>query len=181
MRRLAGLEESRELPLAAAEDALRSRAADLKTLSRNSLISRFVKTPSGDGLAHIEALTNDLGVERERFSMFVKAARRVMLIDAAREKRLAGLSSIDAARQRRGVRARMAENESIIRGGVRLMRRRVGLYRRHLAELPLAWPDAPLGELEKAFDELNNEVIGFHAEIDLNAYERLAGGEVSYK
>jgi hypothetical protein len=183
-QRMAGLEESYDLPLTAAEDALRTRHEDLRALARASLVSRMLRKVRGggeDGFGHIEALTGDIEVERERFGMFVKAARRVMLIDAARLHRLEGLSAIKAARQRRAVRARARENSGLIRHGVRLMRRHVGLYRRHLAALPIEWPDVPLAGIESAFDKLNNDVIGFHAELDEKAYQRLAHGGDSYK
>ena len=181
-RHLLGEEEDYDLPLTAAEDALRVRHDDLLALRLAGVVGRVIRAHRGDGFAHVEALIEDLRVDHQQFLAFVTAARKVMRIDEARHRRLADLDALGARRQLLRVRQRRATNDGLIREGVRAMRLRSQAYERLLRDLPLEWPNVPLDELRDAYEKFHEDVVLFHGEIDRRAYEKLGQSDhISYK
>lgn len=174
--------QDEELPLTAAEDALRDRAADLVAISRVGMPAERVRPRRGDGIARIEAFRDDIEVDTQRFRRFMRAADKVMQIDDARERRLRGLDALAATRQREAVKRRRWRNAELIRNGVRLMRERAEGIKYELKRLSVARPDVPLDEVEEAYEVFNEDVVRFHARIDQSDYLRLGeGGKGRYK
>ena len=176
-----GREEDYDLPLTAAEDALRIRARDMQAISYSGLISQVIPARSGDGFYRVQALIEDLKVERQRFDRFCVAARKVMKIDDARRERLAGLDALTARRQQAVARERRGENDRLIRNAIRLMRRRSGKYRQLLARLPVELPQVPLAELQGAHEAFHEEIVRCHAMIDQHAHRWLGRSRLSLK
>ena len=175
-------EDHYELPLTAAEDALRSRTGDIQSVTSGGVISQIVRPLSGDGYSYVAAIIQDLKVDRQRFDGFTQAARKVMQIDDARAERLSGLDAITARRQRALVEKRRGRNDLLIRNGVRAMRLRSDDYQKNLKQLPIEYPDVPLEEIEEAFELLHEDVVRFHGEIDQHAHQRLGkSGRASLK
>jgi len=174
-RQWLGEEEDYDLPLTGAEDALRMRAHDMEAIRYIGVASRVVKTYTGDGYAHVAALTQDVQVDRQRFAGFVKAARKVMLIDEARSRRLQGLDALTTRRQLSVSLRRRALNDRLIRDGVRAMRFRTRAYKKLLRQLPVERPEIPLYELREAYEDFQEDVVRFHGEIDQRAHNRLGG------
>ena len=175
-------DEDYDLPLSAAEDALRSRAQDLQSIRYGGVVSQIIRPKSGDGYARVSAITQDLKVERQRFSLFVVAARKVMQIDEARKSRLTGLDALTARQQSAIAKRRRAANDRLIRNGVRSMRERSDEYRLVVRRLPVERPQIPTEELQVAYEELREDVVQFHAEIDHHAHVRLGAKSAgSYK
>jgi len=172
-RQWLGEEEDYDLPLTAAEDALRKRADDMEAIRYIGVASRVVKTYTGDGYSHVSALTQDLHVDRQRFADFIAAARTVMQIDEARNRRLQGLDALTARRQLSVSLRRRGLNDRLIRNGVRAMRFRARAYKKLLQQLPVEWPQVPLNELQDAYEEFHEDVVRFHGEIDQRAHNRL--------
>ncbi len=177
-----GEPEDYDLPLTAAEDALRLRAQDMASMGTSGVISQIVRPLHGDGFSRVEAITEDLKVERQRFGRFVEAARQVMRIDQARARVLEGLDAIAARRQKSVAVERRGRNDQIIRQSVRTMRERSLDYQELLKALPVEYPDVPLRELQNAYEAFHEDVVRFHAEIDKYAYMKLGRGrQKSYK
>ncbi len=173
IRQFAGEREDYDLPFTAAEDAMRNRVADLLSIRRSGVISQSIRARNGDGYMHIAAITEDIRVERQRFADFVEAARKTMQIDDARAARLAGLDALTARRQASLARERRRQNDRLIRDGVRSMRARSRQYDRIIRRLPVEWPEVPLQEIRNAHEELHEDVVRFHGEIDRHAHMRL--------
>ena len=166
-------EDHYDLPLTAAEDALRSRVRDIQSFASSGVITQIVRARSGDGFSYIEALTQDLKVDRQRFSEFIEAARKTMQIDDARDVRLQGLDAITARRQLAVVMKRRQRNDLLIRNGVRAMRLRSDDYQKTLRQLPVEYPDIPLEGIEAVYELFHEDVVRFHGEIDQHAHKRL--------
>lgn len=178
VRRLIGRDEIPVLALTAAEDALRAGATDL---AAPRFAGALFESPRGDGFAEVEALIFDLRVERDRFMEFVRAARKVIEIDEARERRLQGLEAFEQRRQYANVRERQLENVELIRNGLRDMRRQLKHQSSRMKRLSVSYPDVPLAEAEAAYTLCKEDVVSFHAEIDHRAYLQLGAGGASYK
>ncbi|MCF6198083.1 MAG: hypothetical protein L3J67_01580 [Hyphomicrobiaceae bacterium] len=172
-RQWLGEEEDYDLPLTAAEDALRKRARDMETIRYVSVATRVAKTYTGDGYSHVSTLTQELHVDRQRFIDFIAAARKVMQIDEARNRRLKGLDALTARRQMSISLKRRGLNDRLIRNGVRTMRARARAYKKLLRQLPVEWPQVPLAELQDVYEDFHEDVVRFHGEIDQRAHNRL--------
>lgn len=171
-----------DLPLTAAEDALRSRSQDMQSIRYSGVISQIVRAPGGDGFSRVAAMTQDLRVDRQRFASFVEAAGKVMQIDNARRTRLKGLDALTARRQSSMVAERREINDKLIRNSVRAMRERSDNYRQNLQLLPVELPNVPLTELQTAHDDFHEDVVRFHAKIDQRAHGQLGrNAKVSLK
>ncbi len=172
-RQWLGEEEDYDLPLTAAEDALRMRARDMEAIRYVGVASHVAKSYTGDGYAQVAALTQELKVDRQRFADFVEAARKVMQIDAARSRRLQGLDALTTRRQLSVSLRRRGLNDRLIRNGVRAMRFRTKAYKKLLRQLPVERPEVPLTELRQAYEDFQEDVVRFHGEIDQRAHNRL--------
>lgn len=174
--------EDYDLPLTAAEDALRRRAKDLYSIRHVGIISQAIPARSGDGYSVVASIITDLKVERQRFARFVMAARKVMRIDDLRRERLAGLDALMARRQSVVATERRARNNWLIREGVRTMRERVEEYREVIMRLPVEYPHVRLRELRAVHEDFQEDVFQFHSEIDERAHMQLGrGARSSYK
>jgi hypothetical protein len=167
------VDDDYDLPLTAAEDALRSRAEDLQAISYAGVLAEIVRPPGSDGFSRVEAIVQDVRVDRKRFAGFVEAARQVMLIDDRRHTLLKGLDALTARRQYGIAVKRRGQNNQLIRDGVRTMRERSKNYAETLKYLPVEWPDVPLARLQDAYEDFHEDVVRFHAEIDQKAHMKL--------
>ncbi len=172
-RHYLGEEQEYDLPLTASEDALRSRALDMASIQYAGVAALVILPRTGDGFSYVAAITQDVKVDHQRFSSFVEAARKVMLIDEARADRLMGLDALTARRQDFAATQRRGRNNLLIREGVRAMRERSAQYRTLLVQLPVERPEVPLLELQTAYDRFHEEVVLFHGEIDQRAHMKL--------
>ena len=176
-----GEERDYDLPLTASEDALRTRADDLRSIPFAGVLAEVVPPSGSDGYSHVAAITENLKVDHQRFGSFVEAARKVMQIDEARANRLEGLDALTARRQLHAATERRGRNDLLIRNGIRTMRERSAKYRQTLLHLPVEQPDVPLGELQAAYEAFHEDVVQFHSEIDQRAHMKLGASSKTLK
>lgn len=168
-----GEDEDYDLPLTAAEDALRTRARDMQSIRYAGIVGQIIPARNGDGFLHVAAIMRDVEVDRQRFKRFGEAARKTMHIDDVRHERLAGLDALTARRQFSVATARRGENNRLIRSGGRAMRKRSRRYRQVLERLPVEYPQVPLASLQAVHEDFHEDVVRFHAEIDQHAHMQL--------
>lgn len=172
VHRLIAVDVPPELPLTAAEDALRQGIGELYDLDRQA---GLYHGRHGDGYGFVEEAIVDLRADRQQFGRFAVAALKTLEIDDARDRRLKGVEALEARRKYRLVTQRRRENTELVHTGLRMMRALLADERSRLQQLSIDFPDVPLDEAERVYEACKDDVIAFHASIDQRDFSQLRG------